>query len=223
MCLYLKSATRAVEREKFGRALMRNPLDEYLESIPVNLRKRNKIMVSIDPNVLRKYPFLDKLQKQYFPLDTLNEIMNALEKRPEGFKVTLLNNMLRISLRTINREGNEDDLGLPRIEGRLKEICEVVRDDTRSDPRKEVVFSRKSSILAGSNLSDDALIVPNHLPTKKVRVRHPLDRVSTEEVAKRRELADKRWSDGFKKRPRKRNPAEEVVRNAQKFFDKTET
>ena len=172
---------------------MRNPLDEYLESAPVNLRKRNKITVSVDPNVLRKYPFLDKLQKQYLPLNTINDVMNAIEKRPEGFKVTLLNNILRISLRTVNREGNEDDLGLPRIDGQLKEICEVIRDDTRSDPRKEIYFSRKSSILAGSNLADDALMVPNHLPPRGQRVRHPLDKVSTEEVAKRRELADKRW------------------------------
>jgi hypothetical protein len=198
---------------------MRNPLDEYLDSIPLNLRKKNKIIVSVDPNALRKYPFLDKLQKQYLPLDTLNDIMNALERRPEGFKVVLLSNILRISLKVVNRDGNEDDLGLPRIEGQLKEICEVVRDETRTDPRKEIYFSRRASVLAGSDLADEALIVPNHLPSRGQRVRHPLDRVTTEEVMKRRELADKRWSDGLKRRPRKRNPAEEVVRHAQRYFE----
>jgi hypothetical protein len=202
---------------------MRNPLDEYLNSIPVNFRKKNKIMISVDPNVLRKYPFLDKLQKQYLPFESLNDIMNALEKRSEGFRVTLLNNILRVSLKTISRDSNEDDLGLQRIEGQLKEICEVIRDDTRSDPRKEIYFSRKSSILAGSDLSDDALLAPNHMPAKGQRVRHPLDRVSTEEVNKRRELSDRRWAEIYKRRPRKRNPAEESVRDAQKFFDKTET
>jgi len=201
---------------------MRNPVDKYLDTVVSDSRKKTKISISIDQNALRKHPFLDKLQKQFFPFDTLNDIMNALEKRPEGFKVTLINNVLRISLKEVNREGNEDDLGLPRIDGQLKELCEVIRDDTRRDPRKEILFSRKASILAGSTLADEALLVPNHLPSRGQRSRHPLDRVSTEEVMKRRELADKRWANVQKHKPpkKKRTYADEAIQRTQEYFDK---
>ena len=198
---------------------MRDPVNNYLDTIVS--RRKTKISISIDQNALRKYPFLDKLQKQFFPFDTLNDMMNALEKRQEGFKVTLLNNVLRISLKEVSREGNEDDLGLLRIDGQLKDLCEVIRDDTRSDPRKEIFYSRKASILAGSNLSDEALLVPNHLPSRGQRSRHPLDKVSTEEVSKRRELADKRWANGQKHKPKKkRTYVDEAIQSTQKFFDK---
>jgi hypothetical protein len=153
-------------------------------------------------------------------MDTLNDIMNALESRPEGFKVILLNNVLRITLKEVNREGNEDDLGLPRIEGQLKDLCEVIRDDTKSDPRKEIYYSKKASILAGSNLSDEALLVPNHLPSRGQRSRHPLDKISCEEVSKRRELADKRWSNVEKRKSKKRKThVDEAIQRTQRFFE----
>jgi hypothetical protein len=187
-------------------------------------RDRPRYSIVIDSNALRKYPFLDKLTKEKISSEKVNDFINAVEARPEGFKVELINQSIRVILKQVDREGNEDTLGLPRIEGQLKEICEIFRDDTRVDPRKEIYFSRKSSILNGSEFTEEALIAPNSLPVKGNRKRHPIDRVTCEEVVKRRELADRRWSSVNKKR--KHQPSKQQHRdteNAKDYFGKRGT
>ena len=139
------------------------------------------------------------------PLSALNDVIIALEI-PEGFKVEFAYNVLKVSLFNVNREGNDDYLGLPKVQGQLKDICDVIRETTAFgthsgiDPRTQIYFSRKSSILHGSNLSENALIAPNYVPARGERKRHPLDLVSTEEVALRRQLANQRWEERRKNR-----------------------
>jgi hypothetical protein len=194
---------------------------------PSTTSPRRKFCISVDHNALRQYPSLDKLQKQFYPVSTLNDVINALQSRQEGFKVELVYNVLKVTLREVNREGNDDYLGLPKVQGHLKDICDVIRETTSFgthsgiDPRTQIYYSRRSSILQGSDLSDDALIVPNHLPARGEKKRHPLDMVSTEEVAKRRELADRRWEDRkreHKRQERRLNQNTGKIRNAQDWF-----
>jgi len=183
-----------------------------------------KFCISVDHNALRQYPFLDRLQKQFYPMPTLNDVINILEKRPEGFKVELVYNVLKVTLKEVNRDGNDDYLGLPKVQGQLRDICDVIRETTSFgthiglDPRTQIYYSRKSSILQGTDLSDDALIAPNHLPTRGERKRHPLDMVSTEEVVKRRELADRRWAEQKRQQRKKASISSGKIRNAQDFF-----
>jgi hypothetical protein len=188
-----------------------------------------KFTISVDHNALRQYPFLDRLQKQQFPFSTLNDVMNALENRPEGFRVELSYSVLKLSLIVVDREGNEDYLGLPKVEGQLKDLCDVIRETTSYgkrggiDPRTQIMYARKSSILQGSNLSEDAFIAPNCLPSRGMRKRHPLDIVSTEEVMKRRELANRHWQDQKKEqkqRDKRTNINTRKIEQAKDFFDK---
>ena len=181
-----------------------------------------KIRIALDSDVLKEYPFLDNLEKQIITPDRVNSVMNALESRPEGFRVSFINDTIRIGLRLQKIEASTDYLGLPKIEGKLKEICEIVASETHSDPRKEIYYDGRSSILAGSDLSDNALIQPNCLPQPgRMRKRHPLDRISTEEIAKRRQLADQRWEDVKQERKRQKKPKEDKeITRAKEFFNK---
>lgn len=186
-----------------------------------------KFSILVDHNALYQYPFLDKLQKRFYPISSLNEIINALENRQEGLRVELVYNVLKLFLINANRDSNNDYLGLPKIEGQLKEICDIVREATSFgnhggiDPRTQRFYSRKSSILQGSNLSDDALLAPNCLSSRGERKRHPLDLVSTEEVAKRRELADRRWKEQKKQQRKRSNETNtKKIENAKNFFDR---
>ena len=164
---------------------------------------------------------MDKLQRQWLPVSSLNAVMTILEKR--GFKVEVVYNVLKISLRHVDTLANEDHLGLPKIEGDLKDLCDVIRESTSFgkrggiDPRTQIYYSRRSSILQGSDLGDDALLTPNSLPTKGERKKHPLDLTSTEEVILRRQLADRRWQEQKKKQ---RNNANKKIENAKNFFEK---
>jgi hypothetical protein len=186
-----------------------------------------KFSISVDHNALRQFPFLDRLQKQQFPMTTLNEVMYVLENRPEGFKIELVYSVLKVSLFNVNREGNEDYLGLPKVEGQLKDLCDVIRETTAYgtrggvDPRTQIYYSRKSSILQGSNLSDDALIAPNYISNKGLRKRHALDLTSCEEVVKRRELANRRWEEQKREqRKKERSNTSLKIDRAKDFFDK---
>jgi hypothetical protein len=185
-----------------------------------------KFCVVVDHNALRQYPHLDKLQRQLFPMKMLNEIMSCLEHREENFKIEFVHNILKLSLRNVDREGNDDHLGLPRIEGELKDICDIVRESTGFgtrngiDPRTQIFYSRKSSILAGTNLTDNALLVPNCLPSRGVRKKHPLDLTSCEEVNQRRQLADRRWIEQKQRQKRSNNIMARKIENAKNFFDK---
>jgi hypothetical protein len=187
-----------------------------------------KFSISVDHNALRQFPFLDRLQKQQFPISTLNEVMYVLENRPEGFKIELVYSVLKVSLINVNRDTNDDYLGLPKIEGQLKDLCDVIRETTSYgtrggvDPRTQIYYSRKSSILQGSNLSDDALIAPNYVSNRGLRKRHPLDLVSTEEVVKRRELANRHWQEQKKEQRRKQQSSiNSKIRNAQDFLTRS--
>jgi hypothetical protein len=187
-----------------------------------------KFSILVDKNALYQYPFLDKLQKQQFPMSSLNDVMNILETRPEGLKIELSYNILKIFLISVKRDSNNDDyLGLPKVEGQLKDICDVIREATSFgkrggiDPRTQIYYSRKSSILQGSNLSDNSLIAPNYIPARGERKRHPLDLVSTEEVVKRRELANRRWEEQKKQQRKKQSDVSLKIESAKKFFDKT--
>jgi hypothetical protein len=177
---------------------------------------RQTFSISVHAEALRQYPNLDKLQRQFFPMSSLNDVMNVLEKREEKLKLELVYNVLKVSLRIVDREANQDHLGLPRIEGLLKDLCDIIREstsfNTRSgiDPRREIYYSRKSSILQGSNLSDDALIAPNCLSPRGIRKHHPLDLVSTEEVVQRRQLADRRWQEQKKQFKRSNRKIEQA-------------
>ena len=99
-----------------------------------------KIRIALDSDVLKEYPFLDNLEKQIITPDRVNSVMNALESRPEGFRVSFINDTIRIGLRLQKIEASTDYLGLPKIEGKLKEICEIVASETHSDPRKEIYY-----------------------------------------------------------------------------------
>jgi hypothetical protein len=189
-----------------------------------------KFSIAVDHNALRQYPFLDRLQKQQFPLHTLNDVMNALENRPEGFRVELSYNILKVYLIKVDREGNEDYLGLPKIEGQLKDLCDVIRESTSYgkrggiDPRTQIFYSRRSSILAGTDLDDSAMLAPNYIPPRGMRKRHPLDLVSCEEVVKRRELASRRWAEQKKeqKQKEKRSNTTLKIDRAKDFFDRND-
>lgn len=189
---------------------------------------QKKFSISIDNNALRQYPYLDKLQRQLFPISALNEVMNALENRREGFRLELVYNVLKVFLINVNREGNDDYLGLLKVDGPLKDICDVIRETTTFgahagiDPRTQIYYSKKSSILHGTNLTEDALIAPNYVPARGERKRHPLDLVSTEEVVLRRQLANQRWEQQKKEqreRNKRLNTSTRKIENAKDFFD----
>jgi hypothetical protein len=154
--------------------------------------------------------------------------MNIIQNRPEGLRVELIHNVLKVFLVNVNREGNDDYLGLLKVDGPLKDICDVIRETTSFgkrggiDPRTQIYYSRKSSVLQGSNLSDDAMIAPNYIPARGERKRHPLDRVSTEEVVLRRQLANQRWEKQKKEQKErlKRSSASRKIENAKEYLTK---
>jgi hypothetical protein len=153
--------------------------------------KSRRIQVVVEQDLLRKFPHLAKLS-EWIEFDRLNAFILAIEKRPEKMKVTVINNALRISAKEMIVSGRLDYLGLERPSDELNDLCDVIRDQTNRDPRREVYYSRKSSVFR--ELGEEAMITPNTLYIRKSRGRHPLDLVSTEEVMARRELADRRWN-----------------------------
>jgi len=115
--------------------------------------------------------------------------------------------------------GRLDYLGLEVIPEEMNDVCDVIRESTNIDPRREIYFSKKGSLF--EKFSDDAMIQPNYIPARGERKRHPLDRVSCEEVIQRRDLAEKRWDNRVRKLNRKsRKTAEEEreVDNVKKYF-----
>jgi hypothetical protein len=184
-----------------------------------------KFSIKVDHNTLRACPFLDKLQKQLYPMSALNSAINALENRQEGLKVELVYNVLKVTLKKVDRDCNDDYLGLPRVSDHLRDICDVIRETTSFgthtglDPRAQIYYSRKSSVLQGSDLHDNALIAPNCLPSRGQKKQHALDLVSTEEIILRRQLADRRWEEQKRQqRKRSNNLDDRKIKNAVDFF-----
>jgi len=186
-------------------------------------RKSHKFQINVEQELIRKYPALERLPR-FIEQENLNAFIEAVEKRPEGMKVKIENNALRISPKKQIFHGRLDFLGLERPDDKLNEICDVIREETSrnerpgTDPRKEIIYTKKGS--AFENFHDNAMIEPNFLYPGKERKRHPLDRVSSEEIIQRRNLSDRQWNthSGKIKRKRRVNEDAKEIENAVQYF-----
>jgi len=190
-------------------------------------RKSHKFQINVEQELIRKYPELVKLPR-FIEHENLNAFIQAVEKRPEGMKVKVENNMLRISPKKQIIHARLDFLGLEMPDEKLNDICDVIREETSrnefpgTDPRKEFIYSKKGSVF--ENLHDNAMIEPNYLYPGKERKRHPLDRISSEEIVQRRALAERRWdthSRKFKRKSRVSHDDKEIQNAVQYFFPKS--
>jgi hypothetical protein len=182
-----------------------------------------RVQVVIEQDLLRKYPALAKLP-EYIDFSRVKTFVKAIETRPEGMRTSINNNVLRISPRNNIVRGRVDYLGLEIPDEKLSEICDVIYEDTHVDPRREIYYSKRGSLF--ENFTEDAQIEPNFLRSGKKRERHPLDRVSCEEVILRRELAERRWehhqslqrSKNLKKRVTSVKDEKEIQHAVEFFF-----
>jgi hypothetical protein len=179
--------------------------------------------VTVERDLLRLYPQLAKLPAEIDP-QTLDAFASAIEARPEGMSAQIANGTVRIESRSPIQRGRLDYLGLEIPDPELKEICEIIREDTGIDPRRYAIYCERGSIF--NNLPESARVhTRNGLPALHPKAqRHPLDPISSEEIQERRLLAETRWSRSKQRQPqvndRDRAETEKRINEVKQYFDR---
>jgi hypothetical protein len=182
-------------------------------------KKGSNYNITIDVDLLKMFPQLSTLPASIDPA-SYHDFVTAVESRSEGMKVELSRGIVRIKSKSPIRRNRFDFLGLEIPDPKLNEICEVIRDDTGRDPRRDIVYAKRGSILG--DLPESARVhIRNGLPRPQVKS-HPLNPISDEELVTRRELSESRWTRSkrynTKIQDTRKTEIEEKSNEVKKFF-----
>jgi hypothetical protein len=148
-------------------------------------RKIKSFNIIIESDLLRVHPLLAKILPLTISRENLNSFLNSVVQTSEMIWSIYLDTV-RVSLKGPNLRGRTSFTGEEYLSQQVKDICDVIREETGVDPRKQLIYSGKDMVYG---VHTDAL-KKQFMPKRK----NPFDPISSEEIILRRQLAENHWN-----------------------------